>query len=200
MKRTSQTRLTASTILSLLLLLALAVGAQAAAAAHFSNGSAATTPAAGTEGRGGVAATSVTAVTGVAESLPGTQGRGGALLVAGVTTPAAGTAGRGGVAAFSAPSSTGTVASGSSGGSATTAFNRVRGGLPVPQAGNVPRAAIATGPMTSSDWITLGVILAFAAGVVVLLSAVSRRRTRRNASALGAYCSTHPGDPLCGAA
>ena len=62
MKSTSQTRVAVIAVLSLLLLLALVAGAQAAAAAHFSDGSAATTPAAGTQGRGGVDASQLDAI------------------------------------------------------------------------------------------------------------------------------------------
>jgi hypothetical protein len=196
MKRTSQTRLTAITILSLLLLLALAVGAQAAAAAHFSSGSATTTPAAGTEGRGGVAAASVESAVAAAEVLPGTQGRGGAFLVAGSTTPAAGTAGRGGVAEAPGVS---TGASSSSAGTAVTGVGRPRGALPVAQAGSVPEAVASPGPPSSAGWIALGVIAALVAAVGVLLFAASRRRTGRSEAALASYCSSHPGDALCGA-
>jgi len=105
----------------------------------------------------------------------GTQGRGGALLIAGATTTTGG--GAGGVA---------------------FAFSRPRGAfLPVPQAGNVPRAAVSPGSPTPTDWIAVAAILAFATAVVVLLSSISRRRTRRDQSALASYCARNPSDSLC---
>ena len=193
MKRTSQTRLTAVTFLSVLLLLAFAVAAQTAAAAHFSSGSAGTTPAAGTQGRGGVDGSSSLAVAASVGTLAGTQGRGGVSLAATTTTPPAGTAGRGGVAALPGAS---TGASGRNAGAVASTFARPRGALPVPQAGNVPRAVVTPGPLSSANWITLGVIAAFAALVGVLLYGASRRRQ----SALASYCTSHPSDPVCGAA
>ena len=200
MKRTSQTRLTAVTILSLLLLLAFAVGAQAAAAAHYSDGSAATTPAAGTQGRGGVDGTTSLAIAASAEPLAGTQGRGGVSFAATPTTPPAGTAGRGGVAAV--PGSTVRPgAAGRNAGAVAFAFSRPRGAsLPVPQAGNVPRAVVAPGPLSSADWIAIAVIAALAAVAGVLLYAASRRRTGRNRSELASYCALHPSDSICGTA
>ena len=201
MKRTSQNRLTAIMTLSLLLLLAFAIGAQAAAAAHFSNGSAATL-AAGTQGRGG-ASLAVVATT----PSSGTAGRGGVdvsqLAAVSASTPAAGTAGRGGTAALpgASPGTTGTtVVASRPAGRVAFAFSRPRGALPVPQVGAVPRSVVAPGPMSSADWITLAVIAAFVAVIGVLLYATRRRRALQNESALASYCTSHPGDPLCGAA
>jgi hypothetical protein len=209
-----QIKLAATAILSFLLLLAFAVGAQAAAAAHFSNGSATTTPAAGTQGRGGVDGASALAAASTG-TLAGTQGRGGAFLVAGATTPAAGTAGRGGVSVAAAPTTppAGTAgrggvavlstpgAAGRSAGAVAFAFSRPRGAfLPVPQAGNVPSAAVAPRPLSSADWAALAIIAAFAAVAGLLLYAASRRRTVRHASALASYCTYHPSDSVCGAA
>jgi hypothetical protein len=196
MKHTSRTRLTPVAVLSLLLLLAFAVGAQAAAAAHFSNGSTTTTPAAGTQGRGGVDGATALAVAAAAEPLAGTQGRGGASLAQVPTTPPAGTVGRGGVAVFSTPG-----AASRSAGTVAFAFSRPRGAfLPVPQAGNVPKAVVAPGPMSSADWITLAIIVAFAAVAGAIMYSVSRRRSGQHEAALASYCTQHPTDPVCGAA
>ena len=95
MKTRSQTRfgVRGSSSVASLSPLALAIAVPAAFAAQSSSGSAATTPAAGTEGRGGVDGSSATLVLSTAP-VAGTQDRGGASLSTLVAvTPAAGTQG-----------------------------------------------------------------------------------------------------------
>jgi hypothetical protein len=199
MRSTSQTLRTAGaaiTFLALLLLLALAAGAQTAAAAHFSDGSAATTPAAGTQGRGGVDGASLTVIA-AAEPAAGTQGRGGASLAVVATTPAAGTAGRGGIAALP-NAANGSPFGASDASRAALAFGRPRGALPVPQAGNPPTASVTSGTSTSG-WVVAAVVAAIAAAAGIVVYAVSRRGRRREAPG-SSYCALHPDDPLCGAA
>ncbi|HTX70843.1 MAG TPA: hypothetical protein VMH50_17085 [Thermoleophilia bacterium] len=185
MKSTSQTRVAVIAVLSLLLLLALVAGAQAAAAAHFSDGSAATTPAAGTQGRGGIDASQVDAIA--------------------ATTPAAGTQGRGGVdasqldaiaASSSASSAAGTTASA---GSVARTFSHGRGAFPLPQAGTPPTATLTPSSTGSSVGVGLAALGAVLAAAAIALWAMSRRRTSRSEARDASYCASHPSDPICGA-
>jgi hypothetical protein len=209
MKSRSQTRVGTFTFLVFLMLLAFAAGAQAALAAHFSNGSAVTTPAAGTEGRGGVdAGTATVAVVSTAPTAgstspaAGTQGRGGASLTVAAVSPVAGTQGRGGVASAGVTSTqAATTEVATTAGDTAVAENgfvsRARGGFPGGPMG-VQRAIVeSSGASTSTGWIAAGIALAVLAIAAFFVWAASRRRRWQQESSLAQYCQYHPADSLC---
>lgn len=195
MKTRAQTRFGTGAVLALLSLLAFAIGAQAALAAHSSNGSAAITPAAGTEGRGGIDGSAAAVAIGTSPAA-GTQDRGGASLSTVSVSPAAGTQGRGGIAAAASTlAATSAVVA-----TAGDAFvSRARGGFPSGPTAAQGLGADSSGWPGSGGWIAAGLVAAAAVIAGFFAWAANRRRVWQQQSSLASFCAYNPRDTLCGA-
>ena len=193
MKTRSQTRFGSGALLSLLSLLAFAIAVPAAFAAQSSSGSAATTPAAGTEGRGGVDGSSATVVLSTSP-VAGTQDRGGASL-----SLVAATGGRhAGPWRRRHDGHRDRRGAGRRAAADTAFVSRARGGFPAAPRGIPGPSAVSSGWPSSGGWIAAGLVAAAALIVGFFAWAASRRRVRQQQSSLASFCAVNPSDPLCG--